>query len=176
MTHRISSQSGSVLTIVLGTIAVVGVLSFSTYNLLSGPVRSAATASLKIKAHNDARIAARLVMNQSTDTDADTVTEPVDPDATGTYPTGGGIVPASVGAAGADPWGMAYGYCGWNHGAANGAVGNVLAGAAANWSSQPYIAVLSAGANRTFDTTCADVAAGSTNGEENVERYIYEAA
>ena len=96
-------ESGSILTTALGVVALVGVLSFSAYNLLSGPVRTAANVTASNKAVNDLIIASRLLMRQATQADSDFPPEAPEWTA-GPGPAGGGVVP-SLGMDLNDPWG-----------------------------------------------------------------------
>ncbi len=93
------------------------------------------------------------------DCDNDTYIEPFGfKSTTGPKPVGGGLIPDEIAATKQDPWGSAYGYCAWNHGSdttktcgTNG--GNRLRGTnAQTWTS---IAIISAGPDKTFQTTCS---------------------
>lgn len=94
------------------------------------------------------------------DCDSDGTVEPIpfrDPGA-GPRPTGGGYLPTSIGAQTLDPWQMEYGYCVWDHGSQRNATGcggatqRRLTGAPAG--AGTVIGVISAGRDRTFQTTC----------------------
>lgn len=107
---------------------------------------------------------------------------------TGAYgPTGGGLVPNTIGAPLTDPWGTDYGYCAWEVGP-----GQTLCGGAhlLNGTTAPttdpapadiVIAIISAGPNRTFNSTCsAYVNSASTlvapGGDDVVVSYTYQQA
>jgi len=133
----------------------------------------------------------------------------------GTGPTGGGILPTTIGAPLTDPWGTNYGYCVWEVGVASKAAacdtvngadqtctgvsgGNSCSGgvgsgynaarllgsptpSAGSASSQIVFAVISAGPNRTFNSTCsAYVNSSSTlvtaGGDDIVVSYTYQQA
>ncbi|PZO80305.1 MAG: hypothetical protein DI626_11280, partial [Micavibrio aeruginosavorus] len=73
----------------------------------------------------------------------------------------GGYLPSSIGASMIDPWQTEYGYCAWDHGdktttdnvvACGGSTARRLKGAPK--STQIAIAVISAGKDKTFQTTC----------------------
>jgi len=73
-------------------------------------------------------------------------------------PEGGGYIPLTVGAAKTDPWGTEYGYCAWNHGGKRSENGCEDEGRLYGTDSrdQPVVAVISAGRDRTFQTTCRE--------------------
>ena len=45
-------------------------------------------------------------------------------DLTKPFPTGGGLIPMSIGISKKDPWGTEYGYCVWDHGPAHNGAGS----------------------------------------------------
>jgi hypothetical protein len=80
---------------------------------------------------------------------------------TGPGPTGGGLVPLEAGAVKTDPWGKPLGYCVWDHGkktvsdnvaACGGSSANRLQGG--NTSTESVLAIISAGKDGIFQTTC----------------------
>jgi hypothetical protein len=176
MKMKHSSQSGSVLTMAFASLAVVGVLAFSTFQFISGPVRSTSVVGLKTKVQSDQQIAARLIFNSSGNLDGnDPEIEPVDPETSATAPSGGGIVPTAVGAAARDPWGTPYGYCAWNHGGDATAGGNTLAGATTDYDSLPFAALISAGSDRTFQTSCTSISPYvNLVGDDRAEVFMYQ--
>ena len=157
------SQSGNVFFALFGAVALVGVVGASSMQIMKGPVRSMSEVTKRTVAENNMIASAKLALIAATsgatggDCDADGFVEPVPFDAAGVgaAPTGGGYLPASIGAALNDPWDTRYGYCVWDHGAVTtGCTGlNYLAGinAATGYS----IAIISAGPDRQFATTCA---------------------
>ena len=168
MTFR-PGQRGNVFTILLGGVAFAGALSYIVYQTLSGPVASMVRVThgtaAQAQMHGLARSVVVDTLSQG-DCDDDTFLEPR-AWTTGTGPTNGGQLPAAMAASVADPWGMTYGYCVWDVGADNnpavdngcGAGVNRLAGADATILSQAsglqtLFAVVSAGPDRRFQTTC----------------------
>lgn len=157
------SQSGNVFFALFGAVALVGVVGASSMQIMRGPVRSMSEVTKRTVAENNMIASAKLALIAATsgatggDCDADGFVEPVpfDSAGVGAAPTGGGYLPASIGAALNDPWDTRYGYCVWDHGAVtSGCTGlNYLAGenAATGYS----IAIISAGPDRQFATTCA---------------------
>ena len=150
-----------------GAVAVVGVLGAGIMATMRGPLTTMVEVNRREQAKAELRVAASLVLVASDDTSlevgceagvADGYTE--GPAPTGTGPTGGGILPA-VGAAQNDPWGNAYGYCAWDHGgvaADYSGCGTVLAGFSDT--NNIAIAVMSAGPDGTFQTSCVADNAG----------------
>lgn len=178
-----SSQSGSILTAALGVALLVGTLSYTTYSLLSGPVRSAAIVTLKTKAQNELILGAKLLMRAAADTDSvpDGVTEPPGSDMSGPVvaivgSTNGGGIPASIGAEKIDPWRIPYAYCGWDHGTSNTGIAGLLDGATSSYDALMTLALISAGPDRTFQTVCSPAGVLTTGGDDIVMRYTYEQA
>ncbi len=131
---------------------------------MRGPLSTMVEVNRREQAKAELRVAASLVLVNSGDTCADVDSYTEGPDPAGAGPTGGGVLPA-VGASQNDPWGNPYGYCAWDHGdiAANfdGCGTNILAG---NTSTNNIaIAVVSAGPDGAFNTTCAADNAGTND-------------
>lgn len=82
----------------------------------------------------------------------------------------GGEIPASSGAPRIDAWGTAYGYCAWDNGATNSST-NRLIGDNPGSDSSMVFALISAGPDRQFVTTCANIKAGTVNGDDIVQTY-----
>lgn len=176
---KLSSQSGSILTAALGVTLLVGTLSYTTYSLLSGPVRSAAVVTLKTKAQNELILGAKLLMRAAADTDGvpDGVTEP--PGATAdaaVASTNGGLIPNTIGAEKIDPWRTPYAYCGWDHGTSNTGIAGLIDGAPAGYDALMTMALISAGPDRVFQTVCSPAGILTTGGDDIVMRYTYEQA
>lgn len=159
-------QSGSVILAVFGTIGLVGVLGASTMNMVRGPV----TGIVRVTDHNMAKtqiiaagqsVSAATLAQTLADCDHDGVIEPLPFRAHEPAPAGGGWLPANLGIAYQDPWTRPYGYCAWDHGSVtvtddhpecDGAGAGRLAGAPD--AGQAAIAVISAGPNGLFETSC----------------------
>lgn len=154
------------LTAVLGVVAVVGVLSVSVYGLISGPVRTAAVVTAKTKATNNMITAAKILLSQAVDTDADTMPEAPafipDP----IFPSGG-ILPPNLGTDQLDPWGTPYAYCTWDHGSATGSADRL---SGIDDPGVNVIAIISAGQNRTFEITCNDINVNTDKGYDDSAR------
>ena len=174
------------------------------YDTISGPMSSMVRVSNATAAKTQMQAIGSIVImaaiNQNTapyvngDCDGDGDIEPPEW-RTGTGPAGGGLLPSNIGAPLQDPWGTNYGYCVWDVGSVQtkcgGAAPNMLLGTPdPTKSAAPenlVIAVISAGPDRTFQTTCnaysgtgglgtetgSEVVAG---GDDIVKTYTYEEA
>ncbi|PZP56060.1 MAG: hypothetical protein DI586_04885 [Micavibrio aeruginosavorus] len=107
------------------------------------------------------------------DCDGDGVIEPLEWRAPGATPapTGGGLLPAKIGINKKDPWGTEYGYCTWDYGSTTlnascqqetPGTNLRLAGHATNRDT-PVVAIISAGPDRKFTTTCRSFATADAN-------------
>ncbi|QQG35809.1 MAG: hypothetical protein HYS17_09920 [Micavibrio aeruginosavorus] len=160
MTRR-WGESGNVFFTLFGAVALVGVVGAATSTLMRGPVGTVVSLNQRAKADSQMQIAMKLAMleaqNSATaDCDSDTLIEPLPPGAVLPGLTNGGQLP-SVGSTTNDPWGVAYGYCSWDHGAViadPGCPAGLRAGE--NNTSGPVIAIISAGPDRAFGVTCHD--------------------
>ena len=163
----------------------MGVIGVATATLMRGPVGTVMALNLRAKVDSQLEIARKLIAldaaNNAGDCDSDGFIEPAPPD-TGpgcniTLP-GGGCIPSSIGAAKTDPWGTMVGYCAWNHGpktSGSGCPAGLLVGT--NGTSKTVIAVISAGADRQFQSTCGnDPAYVTKGGDDIVEEWTFSEA
>ncbi len=169
----IANQRGNIFTVLFGAVAVVGIITVATMQLISGPIRTATRVNALNMANSSMQAAGRILIldaaNQanSGDVDSDGTIEPREftTVASGGI-VGGGSIPLTVGASRTDPWGTLFGYCVWNDGTSYGALTNILAGAIVTGSPIPtVIAVVSAGPNKVFETSCVAYAGGVTTGD-----------
>ncbi len=158
-------ESGNIFFTLFGAVALVGVVGAATSTLMRGPVGTVVALNQRAKADSQMQIAMKLAMleaqNTLNDCDADSFIEPVPAGTALAGLTGGGRLPA-VGSTTNDPWGVPYGYCGWDHGTVTGDVclgGTLLDGSATGQGT--VIAVISAGPDRTFGVTCVDGPTGT---------------
>ena len=170
--HSSSPQSGNIFVALFGTVALVGLLGGAAMVIMKGPVRSMSEVTRNTEVKNDMIAATALLSEaslaaQNADCDGDSMVEPIayaDPGSK-PAPAGGGYIPASIGARKADPWGSPYGYCVWDHGSAaqHADCGGPSAGRriGGNVSTADAIAIISAGADRIFQSTCVDWVDGS---------------
>ena len=172
-------QSGNVFFALFGAVALVGVLGSAMTTIMRGPVAGMQKVTKYTIAENAMIAAGRLaIVTSGEDCDEDSVMEPLEWDDPGTAPapTGGGHLPTTIGAARQDPWGNIYGYCVWDHGAeidnagCGGATQNRLAGDSdiETEAGGIVIAVISAGPDRIFQTTCEDHPDYATKGGDDV--------
>lgn len=175
--NRRHSESGSVVTAMIAAVSLVGLLGVATYNLMSGPFSTMARLNNETVTKVDMMAASRiLIMNSVSgagggDCDADGNIEPV-AWRTGNGPTNGGLIPDTIGAPVTDAWGTDYGYCVWDLGTASDDVAcggpglNRLDGTddplAGETPSQTVLALVSAGPDRQFSTTCVDYVDATT--------------
>lgn len=192
------TEDGSILTVLLGGIGLIALISLSLFQLMSGPLSSAAGVTQRNLVQTEmltiSRIAIVDAANQSDQGDCDTdyFIEPRswrDPDG-GASPVNGGLIPFAMGAPTVDPWGTEYGYCVWDVGplsdeAACGGAAARLEGSPNPRSGEPQsrtiLAVISAGPDRAFQTTCNEYIDASTDlvttGDDDlIQRFSYEEA
>lgn len=166
----IQDNRGNIFALLFAAVALIGVVSVLGIQTITGPISTATRATQKNMIETHLMTNARLViMNAGAqagggDVDGDGIIEPIEYVPNGTAGctitlSGGGCLPSSLGAALTDPFGSPYGYCVWDHGAVNnGHVdGNPVAPfrlRGTNDQTQPVIALLSAGPDRIFQTTC----------------------
>jgi len=144
-------------------------------------VRGPLATSVKVTRQNSAetslsmamRLAAMAAATQQAsngDCDGDGYIEPIPYRSAGAapHPTGGGLVPLTIGAAKSDPWRRDFGYCVFDHGPK---VDDATCGGpaqlrqkGANTGAFPALAMISAGPDGVFQTACLDWADTDLNG------------
>lgn len=167
---RALREGGNAIAMIFMAIGMAGVVTYGLNNVMRGPAVTAAETARRTIAENNLIATARLAITASArqavnkgDCDADGFVEPLPfraPVAPAVGPTGGGFLPMTLGATMTDPWGNQYGYCVWDPGTVSksdnhpncGTTPNRLEGAPRD--DQPAIAIISAGKNGTFQTTC----------------------
>ncbi|MBU6475989.1 MAG: hypothetical protein KGQ70_08485, partial [Alphaproteobacteria bacterium] len=190
-------------TVLLAGIAIAGVLSVVLYQTISGPMSSMVrvnnVTSAKSQMQSIGSIIIMNAVNLANNGDCDSpTTGTVKPAGwrAGSGPAGGGLVPDDIGAPLQDPWGTDYGYCVWKVGSNNtpssscrnneqGTGIGMLTGTGTPSTSpaaaSTVIAIISAGPDRTFQTTCSayvnDSSVLVTQGDDDiVKTYTYEEA
>lgn len=165
-------ESGNIFTFLFGAVAVVGVITVVTMQLVAGPIKTASRVNAINMANAQMQASGRILIidaaNQanSGDVDSDGTIEPRAFTTQSGGITGGGIIPTSVGAARTDPWGIPYAYCVWNNGSSYGALTNILAGAQTTSAPVPtVIAIVSSGPDKVFQTSCVAYSGGNTTGD-----------
>jgi hypothetical protein len=195
------AEKGSIFTVLLGGIAMIALISLSLFQLMSGPLTSASKVTQLNLAQTDmltiSRIAIVDAANQSDqgDCDTDLYVEPRpwrDPGATAA-PVNGGLIPLGMGASTTDSWNTPYGYCVWDVGPTSGAAGcgggtGMLAGApdphSGTANSRSVLAVISAGPDQNFQTTCSAYVDADTDlitrdtpdDDDIIQRFSYDEA
>lgn len=146
-------ERGNIATVLFGSVAMVGVISAATMQMISGPIRTASEVNNKNLVEAQLITATRVIVLDASSTDIDT-DGTIEPPAYGASIglTGGGAIPTSIGAPKTDPWNTSYGYCAWDNGTDFTAAGNRLNGE--NSSTAKAIALISAGPDRVFQTSC----------------------
>lgn len=184
------NESGNIFAVVFGGVALVGVLGAAAMNVLAGPVRTITAVTQKNIAQTNLMTSARIIISASAagtsggDADSDGIIEPAPYKDAGTFPApvGGGLLPDDLGLSRTDPWGTAYGYCVWDHGTVNSSTGRLTGDNTPGASSQFVLAVIAAGPDKVFSTTCeaftsGPVAVVSAAGSDDVVlKYSYAEA
>lgn len=172
-----SSEYGNIFILLFAAVGMVGLLGASMSYILRGPVKTMGDVTRRTVAENSMIASSRLavlmspqlVAPPSGDCDADGFVEPVPFRAAGgaPYPAGGGLLPTTIGATLTDAWKTEFGYCVWDHGSAIDDAGcggapqlRLRGGADGTYS---VLAVISAGPNRAFETSCNDFVDGNTD-------------
>jgi hypothetical protein len=133
-------QKGSVLTLVLLGLLAAGVLATIGYGSYYQITRGTQDTMLRANTMALLNQAVHILASQATDGDADCVKEP--PAGVGSVDDGV-MISSSTGAPQADAWGSPIKYCRWNN-------------KDPSTLSALQLTLISAGTNKTFDTSCAD--------------------
>lgn len=169
-----SGQSGNVFFAIFGAVAMVGILGGAVMTFVNGPLTQSVKLNKVNVAENQMAIGAQVAVMAAAaqsgggDCDSDGYVEPIQgrSPTTEPVPTGGWLVPHSLGMSKKDSWGTDYGYCIWNHGAMTSGAGcgtDMLEGA--NTNIYPVVAIVSAGPDRTFTTTCRSFTDADVNAD-----------
>ena len=175
--RRRITEAGNIFLTLFGAIGMVGVIGASTMTVMQGPVKTMSEVTKRTVAENNMIAAGKLALMASInqtgggDCDTDSTIEPIEMSATPIAGfVGGSEIPPTIGTSKEDSWGMKFGYCAWDHGTgidAGGCAGqNRLAGG--DVVDQYVLAVVSAGPDGVFETTCNDYIDADTNNEPDV--------
>lgn len=164
-------QSGNAILMLFAVIGMAGVLTYGLNNVMRGPAMTTAEVSRRTIAENNIIASSRLAIAGAVsaspankgDCDGDGFVEPIAFRDKGALPApvGGGLLPMTLGSSLSDPWGVQYGYCVWDPGTAT--VSDNIAACGGNTAKrlegaprddQYALAVISAGKNGAFETTC----------------------
>lgn len=173
-------EKGNVFFTLFGAVAVVGVLGAGIMATMRGPLSTMVEVNRIEETKAEMGISLRLILLAGSERDGgagDVLTEPPEP-ASCSSATGAGCIPSGVSAKQKDAWGTLYAYCAWNNGSDHAAIGsNTHAGGSST--NNIAVALISAGPDRHFDTTCSD-APGFVPvdgiGDDIVKRYNYNDA
>lgn len=196
--HLIQNQKGSVFPLIFGAIALMGLLTFAVFQIVSGPLTGAMNLNNNTLTQSEIFLSSQVAITtavsqtDSGDCDNDIYIEPLPFDSPGASdaPAGGGFIPIAMGVPLTDVWDTRFGYCVWDVGAVDtdecgGADQNRLQGSPTptegNYGSQTVFAFISAGPDKTFSTTCSDFANTATDnittsGDDIVKQYAYSEA
>lgn len=158
--------SGNVFFALFAAVAMVGGVGYGFNTVLRGPMTSMTEVTRRTVAESTIVTSSRMAIVGATtqqanaDCDTDGMVEPLQfrvPGAGLPAPTGGGYLPAGLVPDSIDPWSTEYGYCSWDSGsvtlhASCGSPARRLAGAPNN--RQYAVAIISAGKDKKFQTTC----------------------
>lgn len=163
-------ESGNAILMLFAVVGMAGVVTYGLNNVMRGPAVATAEVSRRTIAENNLVASTRLAIAAATksqirqgDCDGDGFIEPVPYRDAGALPkpTGGGLLPQTMGGSLTDPWGAQYGYCVWDSGTASVSDNVTECGGAAALrlegsprEDQPVLAVISAGKDGIFQTSC----------------------
>ncbi len=192
----IKNQNGNIFFTLFGAVAIVGLLGTVIVSTMRGPLSTMVEVQARTQAESEMAIASRLALLEATelasdgDCDADGFVEPLEYTDAGASdaPAGGGFLPSAVASTHIDPWGTQYGYCAWDAGGTTGAIACDISGNSTNerldgngsLTDETYtiIALVSAGPDQVFGTTCTGGATPSISktGDDIVVEYTYATA
>jgi alpha-tubulin suppressor-like RCC1 family protein len=177
-------QSGNILFTLFAAVGVVGLVGVGAMNAVKGPSVVIAQVTQQSLVENqliaNGRLALTSIQHLPAGGDCDTDGVPEAPGwitaAAGVpYPAGGGLIPSDIGASRIDGWKTTYGYCVWDHGTARRAGScpndNRLEGAESGGGI--LVAIISAGPDKTFQTSCADAAGGYVVRDSNSDDIVF---
>ena len=186
------NERGNIFFTLFGAVAIIGVLGAAIMATMRGPLSTMVEVNHRTQAETQMSIASKLVLLQAVqdlanggDCDSDNFVEPLEFKDPGSapHPAGGGLLPDSVGSEKQDPWGTDYGYCVWDAGpvtdapGCGGASAKRLHGTGDNSQNYTMIAIISAGPDRTFQTTCGESPPAIVKGgDDMVSSFDYQAA
>ncbi len=187
-----TNQKGNIFFALFGAVAIVGLLGTAIVSTMRGPLTTMVKVQTLTQAQSEMVIASRLALLEATelandgDCDADGFVEPLEYTDPGVEdaPTGGGFLPAAVASSRTDPWGTKYGYCAWDAGTENSSTAgacpaaNRLDGTGDGDETYTVLAIVSAGPDQVFGTTCVGGAspAITKTGDDIITEFTYASA
>jgi alpha-tubulin suppressor-like RCC1 family protein len=164
-----AKNAGNVFFALFAAVAMVGAVGYGFNTVLRGPISAMSETTRRTVAESTLVTASRLAIVGATtqqtgsgDTDADGMIEPIPykDAAAAPHPVGGGYLPDELHIPSTiDPWNTQYGYCAWDHGTSTASTGRLAGSADSNRYS---IAIISAGRNKKFETSCVAYVDDST--------------
>ncbi len=158
-----NNKKGNIFALLFAAVGLTGVLGVVGMQTVSGPIQTITKVTQKNITDTDVITNGRILILNATvrpendaadpnyDGDPEFEAYPMETTCSGT-PVNGGCLTSDIGLVLTDPWGTNYGYCTWNHGATRTGVADTLNG---RTDTDGYvIAVISAGPDKTFNTTC----------------------
>lgn len=170
--------AGNVFFALFAAVAMVGAVGYGFNTVLRGPISNMTDVTRRTVAESTVVTSSRVAIVGATtqqgtpDCDADGFVEPIPYRDAGaaTHPTGGGYLPTGLINDTFDPWKTEYGYCAWDAGpksvsdnvvACGGLAAKRLQGSPDN--KQYSVAIISAGKDKKFQTTCSAYNGASPN-------------
>lgn len=144
-------QAGLTMAILLGAVILLGVLAYIGSTVYTTIISGNQRANLTIMSSQSLTQAAFILTSETTRNASGIPVATAFSTGT-TVPTNGGLIPTTSAAPKTDSWGSNIGYC----------------TQAATNQSDPVFAVLSAGPNKVFNTTCDQALTGVTIGDDKV--------
>ena len=185
LTQKIASRNankkirGNIFFALFAAIAMVGAVGYGFNTVIRGPLTSMSDVTRRTVTENFVITASRVaIVNATTqqanagDCDDDGMIEPLPyrAPAGAPAPAGGGLLPLDLVPDTTDPWNTQYGYCAWDAGSSSvsdavagcgGATPRRLEGSPTN--NRYSIAIISAGKDKKFNTTCNAYVDNTTN-------------
>lgn len=169
--HTRLDQRGNVFAMLFGAVALTGVLAAVGMQTLTGPVTTITRVTQRNVAETNLLMSAKIIVNAAIagtsggDADGDGIIEPAPFVAAGgsDVPANGGFLPTDLGLNLTDPWGTRFGYCVWDHGTTNASANRITGDNTASAPTQTVIAIVTAGPDKVFQTTCSAYAGGSVD-------------
>ena len=167
--HRRVSERGNMFAMLFAAVALTGVLAAVGMQTLTGPVTTITRVTQRNVADNNLLMDAKIIVNAAVtgtaggDPDGDGIIEPapyVSASVGETPPANGGFLPTDLGLSLTDPWGTKYGYCVWDHGTTNTSANRLTGDNTGSASTQAVIAIIAAGPDKIFQTTCSAYSGG----------------
>jgi type II secretory pathway pseudopilin PulG len=155
--QRSKHQHGSILTLVLLGLLAAAALATIAYGSYFQITRGNQDTAMRTQSGALLTQAAYTLATEASDTDSDGVAEPL---AGLVTLADGWEIPSTSGAPKADAWGATLKYCPFDNGSTNSSVGRLTGDSGSTQSAIQFVLV-SAGPDKTFDTTCIQARTGA---------------